>query len=411
MPKQTAAKQEPAQQLKAQPESELAAFDQYSEDAGPSDNALQHSDYLRSFWVSARAGAVFGIVIAGFFLNIATIPWPPVPFIVATSLGAALFSGLAGLSGAYLDVILERHGVTNKAQRGVITFGVVALMTVAITYLGGMVTNAFTDSDFRRLALGGAAAGVGFGAIFAFATFRAEMTRQKMLLLEMQNKHLTEIADRELLLREAARNLAIAEERNRMARELHDSISQGMHGIIYSLRSLRSVLENHERGLTILGHLEETADNTLKELRRLVMELSPSSLEAGDLPEALRLHCDLYKRRQQVACELESDYQGGLHPEQEMAVYRIVQESLANAQQHAAASCIKVRLHEDAAGVTLSVSDDGKGFDPQAAAKGTGHGLTNMTTRARQSGGELRIDTAPGKGTTIRVVFPKDPTI
>ena len=371
--------------------------------------AAKRSDLWRSFWLSARAGVVFGIIIAVYFLYAVSVPWPPTVFFLAISLGSALCSGLAGMGAAYLDVILKRRGMANEALRGVITFAIVALLAVVVTYLGGRLTRAwYVSEDLERLAFVGALAGIGFGAVFAFTTFRAEMTRQKMLLLELQNKHLAEIAEREQLLREAARNLAIAEERNRMARELHDSISQGMHGITYSLRSLRSVLENNERGLVILGHLEETADNTLKELRRLVMELSPSTLETNDLAEALRLHCDLFRRRQQIECQLELDYRGGLQPEQDMAVYRIVQESLANTQQHAAATRVTVSLREEAAQVILTVSDNGKGFDPQAWTKGAGHGLTNMATRARQNGGELHIESAPGKGTTIRVVFPKD---
>jgi signal transduction histidine kinase len=401
--KQPAALQEPRQ---ADTPEQSGIGDKFTADT------LQRSDYLRSFLVSTRAGGIFGVITAIIFLNTITIPWPPVLFFFALTLGSAFFSGLAGIGGAHLDVVLKKRGLTNEAHRGIITFGVIALVTIVATYLGGVLSGAFNvDSEFSRMALGGALAGVCFGAVFAFVTFRTEVTRQKMLLLELQNKHLTQIADREQLLREAARDLAIAEERNRMARELHDSISQGMHGIIFSLRSLRSVLENNERGLVILGHLEETADNTLKELRHLVMELSPSALETGELPEALRLHCDLYKRRQQVECDLNLDYHGGLHPDQEMAIYRIVQESLANTQQHAEATRVVVNLQEDATCVTLSVSDNGRGFDPQATTKGTGHGLTNMATRARQSDGELQIDSAPGKGTTIRVVYTKDDTI
>lgn len=386
------------------------ATGQPSTDDISSVTTLQRSDYLRSFLISARAGGVFGIVMSIIFLNTIAVPWPPVFFILSITLGAATFSGIAGLGGAYLDVMLQKRGMTNEKQRGIITFATVALLTVFVTYLGGALTGAYTiDSDIQRLSLWGTVAGVGFGAVFAFITFRTEMTRQKMLLLELQNQHLIEIANREQLLREAARNLAIAEKRNRMARELHDSISQGMHGIIYSLRSLRGVLVGNDRGLTILGHLDETADRTLKELRHLVMELSPSSLEEADLLEALRLHCDLYQRRQQVELELELDYRGKLHPDQEMTLYRIVQESLANTQQHAAATYIKVSLREDTTGVTLTVSDDGKGFDPNSVRADSGHGLANMATRVRQSGGQLQIDSYPGKGTTIRVTFTNDP--
>ena len=118
------------------------------------------------------------------------------------------------------------------------------------------------------------------------------------------------------------------------------------------------------------------------------MELSPSTLETNDLAEALRLHCDLFRRRQQIECQLELDYRGGLQPEQDMAVYRIVQESLANTQQHAAATRVTVSLREEAAQVILTVSDNGKGFDPQAWTKrnrprSDQHGYTSAPKRRR----------------------------
>ena len=119
-------------------------------------------------------------------------------------------------------------------------------------------------------------AGLAFGAVFALIVYRTERTRERLILLELENRHLAELAAREDLLREAARNLAVAEERNRMARELHDSISQGMHGIVFALRSLRTSLAGNSRGLETLDALEETAAATLRELRRLIVELEPS---------------------------------------------------------------------------------------------------------------------------------------
>lgn len=219
-------------------------------------------------------------------------------------------------------------------------------------------------------------------------------------------ERLAELALREELLQKAARNLAVAEERNRMARELHDSITQNIHGILYSLRPLREVLAGNQQGMKILNHLEETAAGALQELRRLVMELSPSPLEDRSLEEALSLQCDLFTRRTQVELSLELDYNGTLQPDQEMAVYRITQEALANIQKHAEAGRVVVSLQSDADTVCLSITDNGKGFDPKTAGKG--HGLANMAQRARQSGGKLEIKSAPRQGTTITLKFAKD---
>jgi signal transduction histidine kinase len=158
--------------------------------------------------------------------------------------------------------------------------------------------------------------------------------------------------------------------------------------------------------MKILNHLEETAANALQELRRLVMELSPSPLEDRSLEEALTLHCDLFARRTQVELNLELDYNGALQPDQEMAVYRITQEALANIQKHAEAGRVAVSLQSKDGATCLSITDNGKGFEPQTAKKG--HGLTNMADRARQSGGRLEIKSAPLQGTTVILRFSKD---
>lgn len=365
------------------------------------------SEHRKSFLVSSAAGSVFGLATGIIFLQQGYTSWPPALFIPAVALGVALFSGCAGLIGSVLEERLKRKGIKNALSRLVFSFGAVALLTLAITFFGIFVLGgADAFAGIRQYALVGAGAGITFGAVFALLSYRVETNRQKMLMLELENRHLADLAAREELLREAARNLAVAEERNRMARELHDSISQGIHGIVYSLRSLRQVVSDNPRGRDILGHLEETADETLKELRRLVMELTPSPLEDHGLEEALRLHCDLFARRQKVDLNLNMDYKGQLQPDQEVAVYRITQEALANIQKHAEAKQVEISLRSPGDTV-LSIRDDGRGFDPEAVNKG--HGLTNMASRARQSGGSLQIDSHPGRGTTITVRFQHQP--
>jgi signal transduction histidine kinase len=363
-------------------------------------------EYGKPFLLSAGAGSIFGLVAGMLAYRAETYPWPAPIFIAGATLLSGLFSGLAGLGGAYLDERLRRSGLEKAPIRLFISFGAVALLTVALAYLGITLFGAAPlSSEVRQTAATGIAAGLAFGAVFALGNYLLWRNRQKMMLLEMENRHLAELASREDLLREAAYNLAVSEERNRMARELHDTISQGVHGIVYSLRSLRAVLEGSERGMEILGHLEQTAGETLQELRRLVAELSPSPLENLGLCEALRRHCGLLVRRQDLALELRLDYSGGLLPGQEAAIYRIVQEALANAWRHSGAGQVGVELIGDHDGVALTVRDNGRGFDPAKTPRG--HGLANMETRALQNGGRFSIRSAPGEGTEIRVFFPK----
>lgn len=366
--------------------------------------------YLRTFYISASAGALFGLVISFVFLGSVDTHISPGLFILGLTVMAGLFSGLAGIGAAFLEKLLSNWGLQQPHLRALISFCAVALLTVAITYFAMVRFGALpSGAGLQRYTIWGLLSGLGFGAVFAMYSFRSEMSRQKVLLLEMENRHLAELADREKLLQEAARNLAVMEERNRLARELHDSIAQGMHGIIYSLHSLRNVLAENEPGRAILTHLEETANSTLNELRHLVMELSPSSLDEHGLGEALRLHCDLFARRQPAKVHLHINYNGGLSPDQELALYRIAQEALANVQQHAGASRVDVVLNDDGTAVRLTVCDDGRGFAAAAAASASagGHGLGNMATRSRQSGGRLQIESGSGKGTTISVVVPK----
>lgn len=360
--------------------------------------------YRKIFLISAGAGAGFGLVAAAIFVKLELSPWPPPLFFTVMIIGVAVYSGLLGLGTTYLEDYLRRKGMSNHLQRLAISFGAAFLVSLAIAYGITIIAGGTEISPAPYwYMLWSTLAGIAFGIIFALFNYRAEIIRQKIRILELENRRLAELALREELLREAARNLAVTEERNRMARELHDSITQDIHGILYSLRPLREVLSGNQQGMRILNHLEETAANTLQELRRLVMELSPSPLEDRSLEEALSLHCDLFARRTQVELNLELDYNGNLQPDQEMAVYRITQEALANIQKHAEASRVAVSLQSMDGATCLSITDNGKGFDPQTVKKG--HGLANMADRARQSGGRLEIKSAPGQGTTIILEF------
>ena len=371
-------------------------------------NQAQHAEAPpnrgKAFLSNGTGGALFGVVFALLMLQFAPPPWHPVSFVVGLAVLLGMLSGMTGVMGTYLDPYLLSRGVRSEQGRQGITVLLGTIINGAIVYSLGSVTGLIRVSPFiERYAVMGGVIGLVFGIIYSIITHRNEVTRQRILLLEMQNRHLAELAQREELLQEASRNLAVAEERNRMARELHDSISQGVHGIVYSLRSLRSVLEGNPRGIDILGHLEDTAAETLRELRHLVVELSPSALEERGLVDALRLHSDLFGRRQRMDVQLEMNYQGQLEPDQEMALYRILQEALTNVQRHAQAAGVRVSLKAEDERVTLVVEDNGKGFDPDQVTPG--HGLGNMTSRARQSGGHLELDAVPGAGTRVTVTF------
>ncbi|MEW5784111.1 MAG: sensor histidine kinase [Bacillota bacterium] len=360
--------------------------------------------YGKAFLLSARAGAAFGLIASIIYLQVGEAPWHPAFFSAGLALLSGFLAGLAGLGGTYLDQVLLLWGIKKPLLRMGVSFAALALVIYTITYTGATVLGVMLPGPGQRYSVWMMLAGLVFGAVFALINYRAERQRQRLHMLELENRHLADLALREELLREAARNLAVAEERNRMARELHDSISQGMHGIVYALRSLRGALDGNPRGLAVLGHLEQTAGATLQELRRLIMELNPSPLDEHSLAEALRLHCDIFARRQQITLDFCLGYTGGLQPEQEVALYRIAQEALANIQQHAFADRLHVALKSENESVILTIRDNGRGFNPTEITGG--HGLKNMAARARQSGGRIEILSRPGSGTAVSVTVP-----
>ncbi|EEG76803.1 sensor histidine kinase [Dethiobacter alkaliphilus] len=366
---------------------------------------LNREELIKGFRTSAIAGASFGLVAGAAISWLGTVDYPTMVLVPGMTLLLGIIAGTVGLVGAYLEQYLLVRGIKEDAHRNVLTFVVVATMVTGISFVASIIIGeGHIVEEMRRLALPGLILGIIFGGTVSYVNYRFEKDRQQVQTLEMENRYLAELAEKNQLLEEAGRNLAVAEAQNRMARELHDSISQGIHGIVFSLHSLRRMVGKEGQEAEIINHLEETTQATMKELRRLIMELTPSPLEEQGLVEALELHADLFARRQQLAVDVSLEYNGGLTPEQEVAVYRIVQEALANVQKHAGAHRVDVSLAQDGDVVILRVRDNGHGFNVDMA--GQGQGLKNMSARARHGGGRLSIDSRPGEGTLVEAVFP-----
>jgi signal transduction histidine kinase len=209
---------------------------------------------------------------------------------------------------------------------------------------------------------------------------------------------------------ERSRELSAIEERNRLARDLHDSVAQKLFGIVLAAQSAATLLERSapEAREQVL-RLQALAQETQGELRSLVFQLRPAAIEADGLAAALAKHVDVLRRVHRLRIDLDADGAGGLHPGVDEEVFRIAQEALHNALRHAAASRLDVRLRERDGALALEVADDGIGFDPDAAEPRSRRlGLTSMEERAAALGATLRIDSAPGRGTTISLEVPLD---
>jgi two-component system, NarL family, sensor histidine kinase LiaS len=209
---------------------------------------------------------------------------------------------------------------------------------------------------------------------------------------------------------DARRQLAEAnarhQERSRIARELHDSISQELFSLSVLAGGLRRALPPGSAVLTEVETMERTAGDTMREMQSLLLALRPVALDEVGLASAIEGVCHAYNARLGVRVRTELE-PVALSPALEHAVLRVTQEALANAVRHGYADLVTVRLHAERDGVVLEITDNGQGFDVVARqADAAGLGLRTMCDRVAEHGGVLAIDSAPGAGTRVRACFP-----
>ncbi|WP_262706129.1 MULTISPECIES: sensor histidine kinase [Streptomyces] len=249
--------------------------------------------------------------------------------------------------------------------------------------------------------------------------------------------------------RAASQDKAVHEERHRISRELHDSVSQALYGIALGARTAREMLERDIDGAEpvagrtgaashaeapgridpVAGHetagevvdlaelaelaepieyIRRLADAAIAETRTLLCRLRPESLETEGLVAALTQHVEALRARYGIATEAKLDAEPETTPEAKHALYRIAQESLHNVAKHSQARNVRLHLLNEPGAVTLTVADDGVGFDCKGSFPG--HlGLLSMRERAREVGGTLNVDSRPGQGSRIRARIPAAP--
>ena len=200
-----------------------------------------------------------------------------------------------------------------------------------------------------------------------------------------------------------------AEERNRLAREIHDTLAQGLAATALHLDAAEALLEGGADPAQVRAAVHRALEMTrrnLEDARRSVLDLRALPLEGRGLAEALDALAASASGPGAPAVRVEK--LGGAHPlpsRVEVALYRAAEEALANALRHASAESVTLRLLVEPRAATLVVTDDGRGFDPAAVPPGR-LGLVGMRERARLVGGEMRVESAPGRGTRVEVVLP-----
>jgi signal transduction histidine kinase len=236
-----------------------------------------------------------------------------------------------------------------------------------------------------------------------------EFSANDQELIELLAAHAA-IAVTNARLYERSRELSIVDERNRLALELHDVISQKLFALGLAAESADALFDvDREAARAQIDRLRRLSQEALEELRYLILELRPPELERDGLATTLRKHVVVRRRVQgrapELALELDGEPPADLARDRELL--RIAQEALQNAIRHAGASRIVLRLGTGDGRIVLEVADDGRGFDPSASTiRSRRLGLSSMEERARRLDGRLVIDSEPDRGTTIRLEAP-----
>ncbi|MEU7602947.1 sensor histidine kinase [Streptomyces sp. NPDC041003] len=357
----------------------------------------------RAGWVIAACAVLAAVYAAGVRAP-AVHSSPRAGAVWLAGLGAAWAALLAvspdGLWIAFPLYFLELHLLRLR-------WGVAAVAVTACAAIGGFLAHSSTATPgaFLGPLLGGA---VAVATVLGYQALYRESERRRELIEEL----ITTRAE----LAAAERGAGILAERERLAREIHDTLAQGLSSIQLLLRAAERALPEEAPALEHIARAREAAQENLAEARRFVRALTPPDLEHGSLAAALeRLCAGVPGPRVRFSL---SGSPRVLPTPYEVALLRIAQSALANVVRHARAGRAEITLTFMDASVTLDIVDDGHGFDPPPATAGRcphsaasgsgdgGFGLPAMRSRAETLGGLFTVESAPGQGTAVAVTLP-----
>lgn len=232
-------------------------------------------------------------------------------------------------------------------------------------------------------------------------------TRHDQLVMVVANQAAISIENARLY--RQARTLAVLQERQRLARELHDSVSQALYGIALGAKTARKQLANNPaKAAEPLDYVLSLSDAALTEMRALIFELRPESLANEGLLPALERQAQMLRARYKIEVNTDWQEEPPLSLPLKEALYRVTQEATNNTAKHAAAKHVNIQLSQQNGRVNLEIRDDGQGFDPNQPFHG--HlGLRSMRERIEQAGGSFTIESRPGQGTCVQATIPITP--
>jgi len=288
--------------------------------------------------------------------------------------------GAAALVGPCVLGVQELRG--EQADAAALVAGALVLFSLVLLRMAGLVRQ--VEANARELNLQGET------LARTVATLRSTEAERKVLLDKIQR--------------------AAEEERIRIAAELHDRPIQQLTSLSYDVELARLLLEQGrgEDAGEVLAAVQRSLGENVHGIRRLMSSLRPPALDERGLQAALRDQVEAFGERAHINCTVDADLHTRLDPELETVLYRVAQEALTNVAKHAHASHAWIQLKEEDGAVVLRLEDDGIGFIPESIpdlAREGHFGLIAMRERVQMAGGRCELESRPGAGTTIRVVF------
>jgi signal transduction histidine kinase len=328
------------------------------------------------------------VVMAGAWaIELAGVRWPRLALVLAMVVPNLVLTVMhhSSVNFLFLPLVLAWVGVVGSRAESMTALGL-TLGTVAIGGAVDALDGPFFWSEW-----------VSWTAALLIIWLMAQvLVRQERLVAENAQLH------------ERARQAAVLEERQRLARELHDSVTQSLYGVsLQAEAASRALMAGDTAPIAAnLKEIGETTREALGEMRLLLFELRPPLLEERGLFGALQSRLGAVESRAGLTTEIQGEGAERLAPEMEQELYRVAQEALNNVLKHAHARQVTVRLDVSKDRAVLEVADDGVGFEPSLR-NGGGFGLPGMRERAERLGGGLQVESTPGQGTTVRAEVPR----
>lgn len=231
--------------------------------------------------------------------------------------------------------------------------------------------------------------------VFIVCTILGNTVQQTELTSERNQRLVDELKEAQQKLQE----LAVVEERNRLARDLHDSVKQQVFAISMQLSAARTALSETDKSYQSVVEAERLAQQAGAELTTLINALRPPGLESKTLANAIREHLEEWSRQNKIEAEIKIDSTISAGVQMEQALFRVLQEALANVARHSKASKVIVILQLENDNIKLVIEDNGIGYDAERITKGIG--LDSMKERLAAVNGELEISSEKSKGTRV----------